>query len=66
LLSTVCVSAIWILIQFLFPHIDGLWGFKVTAVVLIASVSIWAAFLLIKQGSQKKSGPLDRRGRGYR
>jgi hypothetical protein len=48
--------AIWVLLRFLYPNLEGFLKFKLTAVVLIAAVIIWAIIVVIRHSSRKKPG----------
>ena len=49
-------SALWVLIQWIFPRLEGFFKFKLTAVVVIVAVIVWAIIIIIKQSSTKKPG----------
>jgi anaerobic C4-dicarboxylate transporter len=55
LLAVVAV-AIWGLTGFIFPKLEGFWDLKITAIVIVIALPIWAIYLIIQQSSKTKPG----------
>lgn len=56
-------TAIWVLLRFLYPNLEGFWKFKLTAVVIIAAVVIWAIVIVARHANRKIPGLIiDERG----
>jgi hypothetical protein len=49
-------GAVYLLMDQLYPRLPGFFNLKVTAVVSIAAVVIWAMVIVIKHSSRKKPG----------
>ncbi len=49
-------AGIWVLLRFLYPNLEGFWKFKLTAVVIIAAVVIWAIVVVIRHANRKIPG----------
>jgi len=62
-LFTICGIAIWILIDFAFPNLQGFWNLKIAAILVIATVMVMAVYLIIRQEiSTKPSLIIDQHG----
>lgn len=49
-------AAEWLLIKVIYPHLEGYFNLKVTAVVLIAALIIWTIVMVFKQSNRSKPG----------
>jgi hypothetical protein len=49
-------GAIWILTGFVFPMLEGFWNLKITTIVIVTVLPIWAIYLIIQQSSRTKPG----------
>jgi len=49
-------GALYLLFNYVYPKLSGFFNLKVTAVVLIAAVIIWAIIVVIRHSSRKKPG----------
>lgn len=49
-------GAIYLLMNFIYPKLPGFFNLKLTAVVIIAAVVIWAIILVISHSSRRKPG----------
>lgn len=49
-------GAIYLLMNFIYPKLTSFFNLKVTAVVVIAAVVIWAIMVVIRHSSRKKPG----------
>jgi hypothetical protein len=48
--------ALWVLTGVIFPKLDGFWDLKITAIVIVTVLPIWAIYLMIHQTSKIKPG----------
>jgi len=55
-LLVISAVVIWVLIGLIYPKLDGFWNLKVTAVVIVTVIPIWAIYLIVKQSSRTKPG----------
>lgn len=49
-------TAIWVLLRFLYPNLEGFLRFKLTAIVIIATVVIWAIVVVARHANRKSPG----------
>lgn len=49
-------AAIWLLVRYIYPNLDGLWKFKLTAIVIIAAIVIWAIGIVARHANRKNPG----------
>jgi hypothetical protein len=49
-------AAIWLLIRYIYPNLNGLWKFKLNAIVIIAAVVIWAIVIVVRHANRKIPG----------
>ncbi|MDP3448951.1 MAG: STM3941 family protein [Anaerolineaceae bacterium] len=49
-------GALYLLFNYIYPKLGGFFNLKVTAVVSIVAIVIWAIFIVIRHSSRKKPG----------
>jgi hypothetical protein len=55
-LLALSAAALWVLLGFIFPRLEGFGNLKITASVIVVAVPIWVIYLLVRQSSRTKPG----------
>ncbi len=56
LVLAIGASGLWVLLRFIFPMLQGFFDLKISAILAISVLTIWAIYLIIRQSSKTKPG----------